>query len=122
MNNTDRPTALWPPPEGFVPVPSLVDGIELYAPAPEEEPDRETRTFKCRHCGGAISYSAAERQLTCPYCGGSQELAAEEVGRTAAEFEFTLETMERAQYGWGEERRELVCEACGAAVAVAPTD
>ncbi len=112
-------TKLWPPPEGFVPIPSQVEGIELYAPAPEKEPE-ETRTFKCRHCGGTISYSAAQRQLTCPYCGGAQEIAAEEVGQAAAEFEFTLETMARAQYGWGEERRELVCESCGAVVAVAP--
>jgi Zn finger protein HypA/HybF involved in hydrogenase expression len=120
MNATNQPTKLWPPPAGFVPVPSLVDGIELYAPAPKEEPEEETHTFKCRHCGGTISYNATEQQLTCPYCGGSQKLTAEEVGRTAAEFEFTLETMARAQYGWGEERRELVCEACGAAVAVTP--
>ncbi|MDY7075578.1 MAG: hypothetical protein SXV54_01510 [Chloroflexota bacterium] len=123
MNTTNHPvsqtTKLWPPPEGFIPVPSLVDGIELYAPAPEEEPG-ETRTFKCRHCGGTISYSATQRQLTCPYCGGSQELTADEVGQAAAEFEFTLETIKRAQYGWGQERRELVCESCGAVVAVAP--
>ncbi len=107
------------PPEGFVPVPSQVDGIEVYAPASEEEAE-ETRVFKCRHCGGAISYSAAQRGLACPYCGGVQELAAEEVGRAAVEFEFTLETMERARYGWGEERRELACESCGAVVSVAP--
>jgi predicted RNA-binding Zn-ribbon protein involved in translation (DUF1610 family) len=119
MNDTDRLSALWPPPDGFVPVPSQIEGIELYAPAPQEEQE-ETHTFKCRHCGGTIAYSAAERQLTCPYCGGAQEVAAEEIGRTAAEFEFTLETMERARYGWGAARREVVCESCGAAVAVAP--
>lgn len=119
MTNTDQPTALWPPPAGFVPVPSRVDGIELYAPAPQEQPE-ETRTFRCRHCGGTIAYSATQRQLTCPYCGGLQELAAEEVGQAAAEFEFTLSAMERARYGWGEERRELVCESCSAVVAVAP--
>jgi hypothetical protein len=111
---------LWPPPDGFVAISSLIDGIELYAPAPKEKPDQETRTFKCRHCGGTVSYSAEQRQLTCPYCSGSQEITAEEVGRRAAEFEFTLETMERALYGWGQERKELVCESCGAAVAVAP--
>jgi len=119
MNDTNQPIALWPPPEGFVPVPSQVTGIELYAPAPEEEPE-ETRTFKCRHCGGTIAYSATQRQLTCPYCGQMQKVIAEEVGRAAAEFEFTLETMERALYGWGEKRRELVCESCGAVVAVTP--
>ncbi len=115
----EQSTALWPPPDGFAPVPSLVDGIELYAPAPKEEQEK-TRTFKCRHCGGDISYSATERQLTCPYCGGSQALTAEEVGQAAPEFEFTLSAMERARYGWGEERRELVCESCGAVVAIAP--
>jgi predicted RNA-binding Zn-ribbon protein involved in translation (DUF1610 family) len=119
MNNTHSPVALWPPPDGFVLVPSLVDGVELYAPAPVEE-EEETRTFKCRHCGGTISYSATEHVLTCPYCGRAQDLDAEEVGQAAAEFEFTLETMERAQYGWGEDRRELVCESCGAVVTVAP--
>ena len=119
MNEAKQKTALWPPPESFVPVPSLVEGIELYAPAPEEKPD-ETRTFKCRYCGGVISYSATQRQLTCPYCDRVQEIAAEEVGQAAAEFEFTLSAMEQARYGWGEERRELVCESCGAVVTVAP--
>ncbi len=120
MSIDHQPSSLWPPPEGFTPVPSQVEGIQVYGPAPQEETDQETRTFKCRHCGGTISYNAAERQLTCPYCGGSQQIDAQEVGRQAAEFEFTLETMEQARYGWGEERRELVCESCGAVVTVAP--
>ena len=119
MIEAKREISLWPPPEGFLPVPSQIEGIELYAPAPEEERE-ETRTFKCRHCGGTIAYSATQRQLTCPYCGRAQEVDGEEVGRAAAEFEFTLETMEQAQHGWGDERRELVCESCGAVVAVTP--
>ncbi len=120
MNSSYSSTTPYLPPDGFVPVPSLLEGVSVYAPAPTQEMDKETRTFKCRHCGGTISYSASERRLTCPYCGGSQQIAAEEVGRTAAEFEFTLETIEQARYGWGEERKELVCESCGASVAVAP--
>jgi hypothetical protein len=75
----DQPASLWSPPEGFIVVHSQVDGIEVYAPAPKAKEDKETHTFKCRHCGGTISFSASERQLTCPYCGGSQEVAAEEV-------------------------------------------
>ena len=111
-------SALWPPPPGFVPVTSQIEGIEIYGPAPKDEQE-ETRTFKCRHCGGTISYSATERQLTCPYCGREQSIDADTVGRTADEFEFTLETMTQAQRGWGETRRELVCESCGAVVSVA---
>jgi predicted RNA-binding Zn-ribbon protein involved in translation (DUF1610 family) len=116
--NAKPQSTLWPPPPGFVPVPSQIEGIELYAPAPEEKVE-ETRTFKCRQCGGTISYSAAQRQLTCPYCGSEQQIEAEAVGRRADEFEFTLETMEQARHGWGEARRELVCESCGSVVAVA---
>lgn len=120
MGQSERAATQWSPPEGFVPVASQVEGIEIYAPAPPEEEKERTRTFKCRHCGGVISYSASERELTCPYCGRTQPIAAETVGRAAEEFEFTLETMEQARRGWGEERRELVCESCGAVVTVAP--
>ena len=119
MADSNRPTASWPPPEGFVPAPSQVDGVELFSPAPAEEAE-ETRSYKCRHCGGVVSYSATDRELICPYCGQSQALDAEEVGRTADEFEFTVSTVAEAEYGWGEERRELVCESCGSVVSVAP--
>jgi predicted RNA-binding Zn-ribbon protein involved in translation (DUF1610 family) len=117
--NAKPQSTLWPPPPGFVPVPSQIEGIELYASAPKEKAE-ETRTFKCRQCGGTISYSAAQRQLNCPYCGSLQQIEAEAVGSQADEFEFTLETMEQAHRGWGEVRRELVCESCGSVVAVAP--
>ena len=89
MDDNRPPSALWPPPAGFVPVPSQIKGIEIYAPAPEKEAE-ETRTFKCRQCGGTISYSATQRQLTCPYCGSEQQIDAEVVGRKAKESEFTL--------------------------------
>ncbi|MBU0702973.1 MAG: hypothetical protein KKC18_03825, partial [Chloroflexi bacterium] len=120
MVETQSQATLWPPPEGFVPIPSLLDGIKVYGPAPTETPEEETRTFKCPYCGGVTSYSASERLLTCPHCGRAQKVDTERVGQRATEFEFTLETMERAQYGWGTERRELACESCGAAVTVAP--
>ena len=112
----NRP-GLWPPPPDFVPIPSQVEGIELYAPAPKVVAE-ETRTFKCRQCGGTISYSATQKQLICPYCNSEQQIAVEAVGRGADEFEFTMETMEQAHHGWGEVRRELVCESCGSVVAV----
>jgi hypothetical protein len=36
------------------------------------------------------------------------------VGKQATEFEFTVETMERAAQGWGEARNEMECQQCGA--------
>jgi predicted RNA-binding Zn-ribbon protein involved in translation (DUF1610 family) len=119
MTADSSASTLWPPPEGFVPVPSQVEGIELYAPAPPEERE-ETRSFRCRYCGGVIAYSPAQRELACPYCGRTQTVEAEVVGRAAEEFEFTLDAVARDRYGWGDERRELACEACGAVVVVAP--
>ena len=110
----------WSPPKGYIPAPSHVEGIAVYSPAPEEEVE-QTRTFKCRHCGGVVSYNVAQRGLLCPYCGKAQSVDADQVGRDTDEFEFTLEAMARPQYGWGGERRELVCESCGAVVVVAPT-
>jgi predicted RNA-binding Zn-ribbon protein involved in translation (DUF1610 family) len=104
----------WTPPPGFVSVPSKVPGIQVYAPAPPEEEQDEARTFRCPHCGGTISYSASDRQLTCPYCGYSQEVGAPVVGLAADRFEFTLETLDQAEKGWGVERRVVHCESCNA--------
>ena len=108
----------WPPP-GFVPVPSLVAGIEVYAPAPEQAHE-QSRSFRCSQCGGTIQFDPGQQRLTCPFCGAAQDLDVQRVGRAAEQSEFTLEAMSRAPSGWGAARREIVCEACGAAVAVAP--
>ncbi len=119
MTTTRQPIPLWPPPEGFVQVDSRLEGIELWAPAPSAEAADKTQSFKCQFCGAVTAYSAGQQQLTCSHCGRAQEIAAARVGRSAETFEFTLETMERAQYGWGEQRRELACESCGAVVSIA---
>jgi Zn finger protein HypA/HybF involved in hydrogenase expression len=112
----------WSSPAGFVPLPSAIEGIEMYGPPQERAPDDRTRSFRCPSCGGVFEYSPAEQELKCPYCGHSQEIDAHQVGRSADEFEFTLATMERAKYGWGTQRKELVCDACGAVVAAAADD
>jgi len=119
MPNAPTTASAWAPPKGYAPVPSQVDGIEVYAPVLETDED-ELKTFKCRRCGGTISYSAAQRRLTCPFCGNNQEIDVVEVGRAAEEFEFTLDAMARPQRGWGDQRPEIVCESCGAVVSVAP--
>jgi hypothetical protein len=42
------------------------------------------------------------------------------VGKGAQEFEFKVETLERAAHGWGQARNELECEHCGARTSVPP--
>ena len=42
------------------------------------------------------------------------------LGHAAEEFEFTVETVQRSQQGWGEERKEMACQRCGGVVSVPP--
>jgi predicted RNA-binding Zn-ribbon protein involved in translation (DUF1610 family) len=110
------------PPPNFIPAESAVEGIEIYMPAPEKEEDhREIVDFKCPQCGAVTAYSAADGGLTCTHCGYYEPPQKAVVGKGAEEFEFTVETMERAAHGWGEARKELQCQGCGAYTSV-PTD
>jgi len=104
----------WTPPSGFVQVTSQVPGIAVYAPAPPEEKKTQAQTFRCPQCTGLITYKAGDRQLTCPYCGYKQEIGARVVGLSAERFEFTLETLDRSEKGWGVARKAIQCEACQA--------
>lgn len=110
------------PPPGYVAVPSKVEGIEVFAPAPTIVKDQqEVVVFRCPQCGGSTAFSAADGGLTCSHCGYFQPPEQSPVGRRAAEQEFTVETMEQAERGWGEERRDLECQQCGAFTSV-PAD
>ncbi|MEZ4591586.1 MAG: hypothetical protein R3D55_10675 [Chloroflexota bacterium] len=104
------------PPEGYIQTKSAVSGIEVYRPLkPEElEAARPVVEFRCPHCDGATAYSTDNGGLTCTFCGYHEAPEVEIVGKGAQEFEFTVETVERATNGWGQERKELVCNSCAA--------
>lgn len=109
------------PPPNFIPAPSAVDGIEIYAPAPpQEEEQREIVHFVCPRCGASTAYSARDGGLTCTACDYYEPPQKAVVGRGAQQFEFTPESMERAAQGWGETRKELQCQGCGAYTSVSP--
>jgi predicted RNA-binding Zn-ribbon protein involved in translation (DUF1610 family) len=100
-------------------MPSKVDGIQVYRPiGPEEIPHKEVVEFKCPQCGATTAYSAADGGLTCIHCGYSETSKKAFVGKGAAQFEFTVETMQRAEQGWGEERMDLECKSCGAVTSI----
>lgn len=109
-------------PEGFVRVESKLDGITVYAPAPKTDSTPLTSTFKCPNCGATTAFDPRVGSVTCSNCGSVYALNAKRVGRTANEFEFTLDTLNSAPRGWGVTRRDLVCEKCGATTSVAPTE
>jgi hypothetical protein len=107
------------PPPNYVPVPSRLSGIEVYAPAPEESsPQPEVLEFTCPQCGGTTAYSASGGGLTCSHCGYYQPPGKPIVGRLAEEGEFTLETLEKSGRGWMEGRKELECQNCGARTSI----
>ena len=102
------------PPPDFVQTPSAVPGIIVYRPRPPEETHQEVVEFTCPQCAASKAYSAENGGLTCTFCGYNEKPAGEVLGRGAEEFEFTVETVERAAHGWGQERKELVCNNCSA--------
>jgi predicted RNA-binding Zn-ribbon protein involved in translation (DUF1610 family) len=109
-------------PPGFIPTDSKVEGIEVYKPAPmESEIMRETVDFNCPQCGATTAFSARDGALTCSHCGYFEAPLKPVVGKSAEDFEFTVDTMELATQGWGEDRKEVECQNCGARTSI-PTE
>jgi hypothetical protein len=102
------------PPAGYIRVESAVTGIEVYQPAPPDETHEQVVDFRCPQCDGVTAYCTDDGGLTCAYCGYHEAPEVEVVGTAAEEFEFTVDTMRQAGHGWGEERKELACNSCGA--------
>lgn len=107
------------PPQGFVPGPSKIAGIEVYLPAGKPQAP-EVIDFKCPKCGATLAYSVETGQLTCAYCGYSEAPEEKNLGRTAKGFEFQVETLERSEKGWGDTRKEQVCQDCGGVISTPP--
>jgi DNA-directed RNA polymerase subunit RPC12/RpoP len=104
----------WQPPENFGPVPSSIDGITVYAPIKPDQRDQAPVTYHCPKCGAVTRYWVAAGGVACEHCGFTAAVETKTVGRMAREFEFTVETIEKAEQGWGESKLELHCDACGA--------
>lgn len=116
------PQSGWQPPTGFVAVESKVPGIQVFAPAPAAPEIPERKLFTCPQCGASTAYDPADSSITCSHCGYIQKIQASVIGEQAAVAEFTLDTLQRSVRGWGQERRELHCQSCGADLSLKPND
>ena len=106
----------WRPPEGYVPAPSAVEGVTVYAPAPAPE-EALPEIFHCDRCGHDTKYAPGTEALVCEACESKQAIADVAVAKPEeGRAEFRVETLERASRGWGTARKEIVCEQCGATV------
>ncbi len=108
----------WQPPENFRPLPSKIDGITVFAEVEKGEEEQKLESFKCPKCGAPTKFNVSAGGVACEHCGYTAPVAAEKVGKGAAENEFTLEALKRGEQGWGEERRVLHCNSCGAEIAL----
>jgi transcription elongation factor Elf1 len=108
----------WQAPEGYTQADSAVEGITVYMPT-QAPASAGPRTYTCPNCGAATRYDVTAGGVACEHCGFTAAVQALKPGRRADEFEFTLETLNQAARGWGVERREILCDACGAELALA---
>lgn len=106
------------PPPGFVLTTSLVPGIEVYAPDDPTKQYPEVMDFKCPRCGATTAYSVDVGRLYCEHCGYSEAVEARQIGRSAEGFEFRLDTLERVEQGWGDDRKEMACQRCGGVISL----
>ncbi len=112
----------WQPPKGFHQVDSRLQGVTVYAPVPAAETLPQEQTFKCPKCGADTAYSPDAGSVTCSHCGYVEAMQAVILGESAPQAEFTLDALKSPPRGWGQERREIHCESCGADMSVDPTD
>jgi DNA-directed RNA polymerase subunit RPC12/RpoP len=115
MNLFPSADVSFPPPD-YVRGPSKVEGIEVYLPGSSQQKRPDLVDFKCPKCGATTAFSVEAGKLYCRHCGFSEDPQGQVVGRSAEKFEFLVETMQRSQQGWGEERKELACQRCGGVV------
>ena len=70
---------------------------------------------KCPSCSASIKFDPSTGMLTCPYCGYDEEIPQPDLDteKIAQELNFN-EALERGNFDWGEEKKIVICNACGA--------
>ncbi len=98
----------------FEQVESKVSGITVFAPKAKQKEVRQAKSHTCPQCGGHLAYDLLSSGLACSHCGFKEAIRPTVVGPTVARQEFTVDTMEIAEKGWGKMRNMLHCQQCGA--------
>ncbi|HEX2981195.1 MAG TPA: hypothetical protein VHO48_13080, partial [Anaerolineaceae bacterium] len=121
MNDPEPIRSSWAPPSGYQAVPSKIEGISVFAPAPTPTKTDQPTTYNCPSCGAATHYDVAAGGIACEFCGYQAAIKSETVGVNAQEHEFTLETVSAARAGWSLTAKDVRCESCGAEIIVEST-
>jgi len=108
----------FPPPQ-YVQIESGLDGFEVFKPMPEEkEKQQAVVDFPCPQCGATMAFDVSTGRLRCAHCGYEEQPEVDLAGKSAEQFEFTVETMQQATHGWGVDRLDLECQNCGARISI----
>lgn len=118
MIDTQNQTEAWSPPEGFTQVNSQVPEVIVFAPQPKRVEIDQALSYACPNCGANVAYDVSAGGVACEYCGYVAAVSAAKPGRSAEDFEFTLETLSLARQGWGTQRQVLHCDSCGAELSI----
>ena len=110
--------SVWTPPEQYQQVESTIPGVDVFAPIPKTAVPDSPKKYACPNCGATTAYDVAAGGVACEYCGYIAPVHTVHVGRTAEEFEFTLDTISQSERGWGDKRQVLHCESCGAELSI----
>ncbi|MEZ4235368.1 MAG: hypothetical protein R3F59_04255 [Myxococcota bacterium] len=109
--------ARFQPPDGYVSLPSALEGIEVYGPDPaaKEAAAEGPTAVRCPGCGAAARFDVAKGRVGCAFCGWTDDADQASVGEAGA---FTRAALDRGSEGFGVDRRELSCGGCGAVLAL----
>lgn len=99
---------MWTPPPGYVPVRSILPGIEAWGPGVADAVAQPT----CPRCGAPAGWDAGRTRYGCTRCDWTEAAAAASAGPGT----FTRAALAAGETGWGGQTRVLRCEACGAEV------
>lgn len=70
---------------------------------------------KCPSCSASIKFDPSTGKLTCPYCGYDEEIPKPELKKEQIAQELDFESaLERSSFNWGDEKKIVICDACGA--------
>ena len=100
--------------DDFQEIQSALPGISVFAPKPPKKEESQAKSYTCPQCGGKLAYDLLTSGLACQHCGYLAAIRAKVIAPTADKNEFTIETMNMADKGWGKMRNLLHCHQCGA--------
>jgi hypothetical protein len=110
MANNTLPA--WQPPPDFAPIQSALPGITVFAPRQKDDQAGALQSFKCPQCGATTGFDVAAGGVAFKHCGYQSSPQTETVGLQAEGMEFTLETLSKANLGWGLARNTSAISCC----------